>query len=173
MSHTPSDIRLQAARLLESAGAARAPVSLRDVVSALNLELVQKTREPFSSEAALESCGDSHAIVVRGGSGERRRRFAIAHEMGHFVLHPEILGPERGGGGVNAAWQAQEREADQFAAELLMPEPLVREAFVEQSGDVSRLADRFDVSRQAMRNRLRHLGLSGHRGDDASPRYTA
>ena len=171
MSHTLSDIRLQASRLLESAGAAREPVSLRDVVSALNLELVQKTREPFSSEAALEARGDGHAIVVRGGSDERRRRFTIAHEIGHFVLHPQRLSPERGGG-VNAAWQAQEREADQFAAELLMPEPLVREAFVEQGGDAARLADRFDVSRQAMRTRLRHLGLSGHRGDAASPRYS-
>ena len=74
---------------------------------------------------------------------------------------------------MNAAWQAQEREADQFAAELLMPEPLVREAFIEQGGDPSRLADRFDVSRQAMRNRLRHLGLGGGRGDSAAPRYSA
>ena len=171
MSHSAADIRLQAERLLHSAGVSREPVSLRDVVSALNLELVQKTREPFACEAALEPLGDGHAIVLRGGSDERRRRFTIAHEIGHFVLHPQRLSPERGGA-VNAALRAQEREADQFAAELLMPEPLVREAVVEQGGDVERLAGRFDVSRQAMQTRLRRLGLGGHHGDGTSPRHT-
>ena len=141
-------------------------------MSALNLELVQKTRDPFFCEAALEPRGDGHAIVLRGGSDERRRRFTIAHEIGHFVLHPQRLAPERGGA-VNAAWQGQEREADQFAAELLMPEHLVREAVVEHGGDVTRLADRFDVSRQAMQTRLRVLGLGGHHNDRRSPRHTA
>ena len=172
MSHSPADIRLQAARLLQSAGVSREPVSLRDVVSALNLEVVQTTGEPFQCEAALEPRGDGHRIVLRGATGEHRRRFTIAHEIGHFVLHPRRLAPERGGGG-NAAWQAQEREADQFAAELLMPEHLVREAVVTQGPDVDRLAGRFEVSRQAMQVRLRRLGLGGHHDDrhPARPAY--
>ena len=169
LCHSASDIRLQATRLLGTAGVSREPVSLLDVVSALNLELVQKTRDPFTCEAALEPLGDGHAIVLGGCTDERRRRFTIAHEIGHFVLHPERLRPERGGG-VNAAWQAQEREADQFAAELLMPEDLVRQAVVEQGADASRLADRFDVSLAAMRTRLRHLGLGAQHRDGPAPR---
>jgi len=161
VSHSSADIRLQASRLLQRAGVSREPVSLRDVVSALNLEVVQTTGEPFLSEGALQPLGDGHAIVVRGASSEHRRRFTIAHEIGQFVLHPGRLAPERGGA-VNQAWQELEREADQFAAELLMPEGLVREAVVEQGDDASRLADRFDVSRQAMQTRLRRLGLGGH-----------
>ena len=54
VNHPASYIRRQAARLLDSAGVSHEPVSLRDVVSALNLELVKRTREPFTSEAALE-----------------------------------------------------------------------------------------------------------------------
>ena len=169
MSHSSADIRLQAARLLQRAGVSREPVSLRDVVSALNLEVVQTTGEPFLSEGALQPMGDSHAIVVRGASNERRRRFTIAHEIGHFVLHPGRLAPERGGA-VSEAWQEQEREADQFAAELLMPEDLVREAVVEHGDDASRLADRFDVSRQAMQTRLRRLGLGAHHAGAAQRR---
>lgn len=164
MSHSAADIHRQADRLLQSAGVSREPVSLRDVVSALNLEVVQTAGEPFLCEAALEPRGDGHRIVLRGASSEQRRRFTIAHEIGHFVLHPQRLAPERGGAG-NAAWQAQEREADQFAAELLMPEHLVREAVALHGADVSRLAGRFDVSQQAMRTRLRRLGLGGHRDD--------
>jgi hypothetical protein len=164
VSHSSADIRRQAARLLQSAGVAHEPVSLRDVVSALNLEVVQAAGEPFVCEAALQPVGDGHTIVLRGASGEHRRRFTIAHEIGHFVLHPRRTAPERGGA-VNAAWRAQEREADQFAAELLMPEPLVREAVVEHGLDAGRLADRFDASRQAMQVRLRTLGLAAHRAD--------
>jgi len=164
MPHSASDIRRQATRLLGTAGVSHEPVSLRDVVSALNLEVVQRTGEPFRCEAALEPVGDGHAIVLGGCKDERRRRFTIAHEIGHFVLHPERSRPERGGG-VNAAWQSQEREADQFAAELLMPESLVRQAVVEQGADAFRLADRFDVSLAAMRVRLRRLGLAESRHD--------
>ena len=163
MKHSSADIRRQASRLLQSAGVSREPVSLRDVVSALNLEVVQTTGEPFLGEAALQPLGDAHAIVVRGASNARRRRFTIAHEIGHFVLHPGRLAPERGGA-VNEAWQLQEREADQFAAEILMPEDLVRAAALEQGADAG-LADRFDVSRKAMQARLRWLGIGGRHAE--------
>ncbi len=164
MNHPASDIRRQATRLLDSAGVSHEPVSLRDVVSALNLELVGKTREPFTSEAALEPLGDGRASVLNGAGDSGRRRFTIAHEIGHFVLHPERCRPERGGA-VNEAERMEEREADAFAAELLMPEHLVREAVREQGLDVARLADRFEVSRKAMQARLRHLGLAERHSD--------
>ena len=66
MGHSEPYISRQAARLLAAAGVMREPVSLRDVVSALNLEVVQTSREPFMSEAALEPIGDGYAIVLRG-----------------------------------------------------------------------------------------------------------
>jgi hypothetical protein len=168
VSHSISDIRREAARLLQTAGVSREPVSLRDVVSALNLEVVQSSGQPFVCEAALEPVGDGHRIVLNGPSSERRRSFTIAHEIGHFVLHPHRLAPQRGGV-VNSAWQGQEREADQFAAELLMPESKVREAVLQYGPDVDRLADRFDVSRKAMQTRLLWLGLSGHAGEGSQP----
>ena len=163
MTHSSAHIHRQAARLLVSAGVAHEPVDLRHVVSALNLELVARAHVPFSPEAALEPQGDGHAIVLGGGGSERRRRFTIAHEIGHFVLHPELARPERGGQ-VTEAGRVEEREADAFAAELLMPEPLVRQAAREHGADVDRLADRFDVSRSAMRNRLQRLDILERHG---------
>jgi hypothetical protein len=163
VNHPASDIRRQATRLLDSAGVSHEPVSLRDVVSALNLELVGKTREPFTSEAALEPLGDGRAIALNGGDSGRRR-FTIAHEIGHFVLHQEPSRPERGGA-VDEVGRREEREADAFAAELLMPEHLVREAVREHGPDVARLADRFAVSRKTMQARLRHLGLAERHSD--------
>jgi len=159
MTRGQDNIARRADDLLRAAGATREPVSLVDVVSTLNLSLIRAAREPFQSEAALVPLGDSHAIVLRGTGDERRRRFTIAHEIGHFVLHADRVAPERGGK-VNQAGRAQEREADAFAAELLMPEHLVRQAVLEVGADSARLAGRFEVSEQAMSVRLRRLGLA-------------
>jgi hypothetical protein len=169
MSHTPEAIRREAERLLEAAGASRPPVPLRDVVSMLNLSLVERAQEPFSaSEAALVPLGDGHAIELYGTRGDRRRRFTIAHEVGHFVLHPGRVRAERGGLN-NVGSQSQEREADLFAAELLMPEHLVRQAAFEVGADPRQLADRFDVSVQAMTVRLARLGLAERASDLLPP----
>ncbi len=164
----PESIRSEAEKLLLAAGVEQAPVPLRDVVSFLNLSLLEKSREPFSSEAALVPVGDGHVIELRGRGNERRLRFTIAHEIGHFVLHRGRVGNERGGM-ANQATARLEREADQFAAELLMPEHLVRQAALEEGADPHRLADRFEVSVQAMSLRLRRLGLAERQSDLLPP----
>ena len=170
MHRSTEAIRREAERLLKAAGATRAPISLRDVVSFLNLSLVERRREPFGSEAALVPLGEGHAIELRGASSERRLRFTIAHEIGHFLLHQDRAVTERGGA-TNRATARFEHEADQFAAELLMPEHLVRQAVLEDGADARRLADRFDVSAQAMSLRLRRLGLAERQSDLLPPSH--
>jgi hypothetical protein len=98
-----------------------------------------------------------------------RRRFTIAHECGHWVLHvanadqPVSCGPE------DVSEQAvvekvrqlrrREAEANAFARELLMPEPLVVEQAHATGCNLAALAERFDVSVPAIRLRLLTLGL--------------
>ena len=95
----------------------------------------------------------------------RRFRFTIAHEVGHWVCHClEGRAPDlepsycRPVDLTEAADRALEREANVFAAELLMPEPAVREAW-EELGDIAACAARFDVSPTAMQWRLYGYGL--------------
>ena len=90
----------------------------------------------------------------------RRFRFTIAHEVGHWVCHclegrAPSLAPSycRPVDLTEAADRTLEREANVFAAELLMPEPAVRAAWTE-FGDVAACAARFDVSPTAMHWRL-------------------
>ena len=98
-----------------------------------------------------------------------RRRFTIAHECGHWVLH---LGRGTGVGvycrpadvvdrpaADSLQLAVRERDANQFASELLMPEILVTEQARDTKGNISALAERFDVSVQAMRLRVQTLGL--------------
>jgi Zn-dependent peptidase ImmA (M78 family)/DNA-binding XRE family transcriptional regulator len=94
---------------------------------------------------------------------EGRRRFTIAHELGHLVLrhherfHLDLGSTATDGHPPGYDWLS-EREANDFAANLLMPDGEVRKQF-RASIPVEELAERFEVSAQAMRYRLINLGL--------------
>ncbi len=101
----------------------------------------------------------------------RRFRFTIAHEIGHWVCHcleGRARDPKpafcREVDLTEVADKTLEREANVFAAELLMPEPAVREAW-EELKDVTACAARFDVSPTAMQWRLHSFGLSNPPAD--------
>jgi len=102
-------------------------------------------------------------LGVNESDAENRKRFTIAHEIGHYILHPssllhydkpnmihyrstQVLGP-------------LEREANYFAAELLMPEDLVKQCIERGIRSVAELARRFQVSDEAMGYRLANLGF--------------
>lgn len=125
--------------------------------------------------------GVSGAIVVKKGKAkigynpaevEHRQRFTIAHELGHYLLHRDkmemfidktfyALRDENSSKGE----YKMEREANAFAAALLMPRSLViREAKkldfdLLDDKKLRKLADKFDVSTQAMSFRLANLNI--------------
>jgi hypothetical protein len=88
-----------------------------------------------------------------------RRRFTLAHEVGHWVCQvlegrvaPVFCRTEEVGVGEG---RALEREANVFAAELLMPQERVRVRF---DGSIVGTAEHFGVSEEAMGWRLYNLG---------------
>jgi IrrE N-terminal-like domain len=118
--------------------------------------------------------GEMVIWVDRGEAGRSpgRRRFTIAHEIGHLVLHVPAAGgsfydrpgdireiEESGPGQEVPELRRREREANVFARELLMPEALVDEQARATGFNLPALADRFEVSVPAMRLRLRLLKL--------------
>jgi hypothetical protein len=68
----------------------------------------------------------------------------------------------------NQEIRQREIEANAFAAELLMPAPLVEQAVERYGKDVAALAELFDVSRQAMQFRLEKLLLLPRAGPQTS-----
>lgn len=102
--------------------------------------------------------------------GKERQRFTVAHELGHYFLHsdekplfvdkkPKILfrNSASSSGEIH-----QEREANAFAASLLMPRKLIEkelESLPEETIDIIKsLSKIFKVSEQAMSFRLSNLG---------------
>lgn len=119
---------------------------------------------------------DPEEMVIWIDRGEARRspgrrRFTIAHEIGHLLLHVPVLHEvfydrpadirelDEDRSGAAADLPQREREANVFARELLMPEPLVNEQAHATGFNLSALAKRFEVSVPAMRLRLRLLKL--------------
>lgn len=103
------------------------------------------------------------------------QNFTVAHELGHFVLHKQHLVGRNTFDGVvrrdaqggldpftyiEAEDKMLEKEANRFAALLLMPSNLFRPAFERLDGDRTAVAKLFLVSEQAVGLRARELGLS-------------
>ncbi len=130
-----------------------------------------------------ESLPNSDGKIIRGNTKtlikvnsdikfEERKRFTIAHEIGHYLLHNKLELDVHNETSNSLNWfnsteqQAkkgiQEWEANDFAAELLMPEALVRkETFRKKfSPDlVKHLSTRFKTSITSIIYRLLSLDI--------------
>lgn len=103
-------------------------------------------------------------VIINSDQPYDRQRFSAAHELGHLILKHEC--PKAGAfvSHLGRRFDATEVHADQFASELLVPAPLLRERIKELPNaeplaeSVYRLAAAFLVSFQAMTLRLGRLG---------------
>jgi len=112
------------------------------------------------------------AIFVKAGVMSRRRRFTIAHELGHFLLpwhRQERFSCKSTDIRINTdkaseeVWSQQqiEVEANRFASELLMPQVEVERILDDQDVpeliDLVDLSEMFDVSVEAVVHRYKIL----------------
>lgn len=89
-------------------------------------------------------------------AGEGRARFTTAHELGHWAMHTNIPLARAKCGDGTPSYRLAEPQANQFAAEFLMPE-----CFISALDEEDDLIERFGVSWEAARNRLRYLHKNG------------
>lgn len=95
--------------------------------------------EPLAGcEASLVGFGRKGIITVAPGVSLERRRFSIAHEIGHWEQHRgqsfSCRVEERA---LDKAAKSKEREADDYASSLMMPTNLFKEAIISQKGGIS------------------------------------
>jgi hypothetical protein len=164
---TAAGAQAAAEQLLVAAGVNKAPVD----VDALARDCGVRVADfDFHGEVdgLVVQLGDGAAIGLdsKGQRTTGRRRFTLAHELGHHLLkHSSTFSVDFAdaggtqGGSPTYNWR-HERAANEFAANLLMPAALVGAAY-KKTPTVANLADRFDVSGQAMGFRLTALGLRG------------
>lgn len=91
--------------------------------------------------------GEPPVVLLNGGYPSDRKRHTLAHELGHLVMHARDISSE------------PEEEADEFAAELLMPAVEIRSELrglrLTQLPDLKR---RWGVSMRSLVYRAQKLG---------------
>lgn len=155
-------------RLLAEDNVIAAPVPVEAMAKSRGCKVVTGSLHPYSG--LLMRSREGTVIGVNEDHPPVRRRFTVAHELGHLLLHEgqQIrydldfkvnLRSKASSEGKNV----EEIEANFFASSLLMPEAMLeadpRTAFIHLDDDAAleTLAKAYKVSRQAMTIRLTRL----------------
>ena len=159
-----------------------------NIAKAENIE-IDKIAESLGIDVKGEELDDdiSGLFVMKNGKpfirfnnseGQKRRRFTIAHELGHYVLHREgtpLFVDKKNektlyrNSTSSSGEVKREREANAFAASLLMPEAFISDEMRNiplGKNPITHLANVFNVSEQAMSFRLSNLGYDFNYYDD-------
>lgn len=153
-----------------------APIQVETIARSTGAEIIKDDLgDAALSGFAIHKAG-SKIIGVNSTESDARQRFTIAHELGHLFLHKDTTVNYDQGGMMlfrtadhssTDGTDVKEIEANRFAAELLMPESLLRIDLAQEGltdleaddapGIISKLADKYEVSFQAMSIRLATL----------------
>lgn len=142
------------------------PVPIEALCAQLDIESIEVLEiEQFEGGLITDSERSSGVVLVRDGMLPARRRFTIAHELGHFLMPTHI--PNAAGRflcskadlGKLSAKEGDRRarmevEANRFASLILIPPPALRTALrplrEPNLEHVPALARQFGVSKEAM-----------------------
>lgn len=157
-----------------------AAVDIEKIARKLQIQIIKQDAAADSdiSGFLLRDFDNKKALIgVNGSHPLNRQRFTIAHEIGHYFLHNyegvHFDGKNTGlqmllrNGKSSEGTSVEEREANFFAAELLMPEMLLEKDIAKIDGvylldeddeSIKNLASEYQVSVRALTYRLSYLG---------------
>lgn len=144
-----------------------------------DLKIVTPTGMPAEYSGAIILQEGIYFILVNKAQPEKRQYFTIAHELGHYFLHKDYLATgkqildfdyftkidatgalyRQDSKEVDTETKRLEVEANNFAASLIMPAKLVKNAWEVTEGSIEACAEIFKVSTVAMSVRLERLRL--------------
>jgi Zn-dependent peptidase ImmA (M78 family) len=152
-------------------------VGVERIVASYGIELtLDKVDDDLSGFLVRDEQNLRKSVIGANKSHHRhRQRFTIAHELGHYLLHKGEtvhLDEGRRAFAINlrdaesaTGEDNEEKEANLFAAELLMPAKFLKKDLEGESLDIlegsvalDRLATKYRVSTQALTFRLANLG---------------
>lgn len=110
-------------------------------------------RDPLNGGAS------GYSIGVKASEGYRRKRFTIAHEIAHYILHRSKIGDELVDDAMYRSGLStrEEAQANQLAADILMPRQLIKLLQSQGLTDAASLANKLEVSEAAMKVRLSYF----------------
>lgn len=167
----PQDVAINATETLEklrtrlrAAGLLTVPLNVLAVAEFLGVEVVEEAMDDDLS-GYLELHDGQWVAGINAYHHLNRKRFTVAHEIAHLLLHSskktcfqDQTFARREADRSQTEGTSMEREADAFAAALLMPANDVRQAIDGGMTSLSALAEKFKVSALAMKFRVMNLG---------------
>jgi hypothetical protein len=145
------------------------PVDPFAIAGKLGLDVECVPLEPDVSGMLAKRPAEDPKVYINVSDNPKRRRFSCAHEIGHYVKRIKAGHDEdeeewgyidRRGPLAARGTNPEEIYANQFAAALLMPDERVK-IMVQEGRSLTAMAAEFDVSLEAMANRIDNLGLKG------------
>jgi Zn-dependent peptidase ImmA (M78 family) len=157
-------------RVLKELSIEKLPIDVNEIALHYGVKIKEDTFDDAISGFLISKNG-KNVIGINSNESSVRKRFTMAHELGHFILHSNkeddlfiskihFRDEESSTGEMK-----REREANAFAAGILMPRFLIEkelQQFKDKSAvedAVSCLANIFNVSEIAMSYRLLNLGF--------------
>jgi len=166
-------IRALADKILSQFRVDEAPVPIERIAQELGTTVQHAPAEDDLSGFLYRHRKSKTTIIgVNANHHPNRQMFTIAHELGHFLLHDvEDVHVDRGfcvqlrNRASSEGTSVEEKEANLFAAELLMPKTFLEQDLHDidvvdlvDEDVIAALARRYFVSTQAMTFRLAYLG---------------
>ena len=152
----------RAAQMLASLWDGKLPVDVKAIAQRAGVQVEEAWGLDVSGVVSTD--GTTPIIQINPAESLLRQRFTIAHELGHVSLghltreRPEFRDPTRNYTMSN--YDPKERDANRFAAALLMPGGAVKAVIMRmEEADIEALAEVFQVSKTAMSIRLKSLGV--------------
>lgn len=136
------DAPMSPADVVRACGFYRPPVDVYRIAEMLGIEVREVTSPGWSGACQYDPASGVATIWVRKEDHRLRKRFTVAHEIGHIVLHPPGVAYRD----IEFEGSCEERQANEYALGLLTPGFMVAALIPFYGGDFSRLAKAFDVS---------------------------
>lgn len=127
------------------------PIDVYELARNNGIEIIEQLfPNNYKNVSGFINIEDDHPVMyVNANDSQNRRKFTVAHELGHWILH-EILIREDPKKAVllrvalGANTDILEKEANAFAAELLVPMDIFSK--LKNNKSVKQLAELFQVS---------------------------
>jgi Zn-dependent peptidase ImmA (M78 family) len=160
-----NEIEQKIERILTAHGVKSAPVPVEEIAKQNDISIAKAPSDKFSGLLFRKENGPAF-IALNSSESPVRQRFTIAHELGHYFLHPNKTSfVDYRDNKKNILRGPKEVQANQFAAALLMPKRFLEKDVVSFASEglteenVALLATRYNVSEDAMKFRLMNLHL--------------
>ncbi len=155
-------VELKAQKILIEFGIYNPPVPIEEIVDKLGIKVSFAPSNDYSG-ILIRKKGQT-LMGINSNEPEARKRFSIAHELGHFLFSKKSVSVDyRISNYVEKP--EEEKHADSFAANILMPRRWVSRDFEKISrgtitqNNLTDLAKKYKVSPDAMKFRLANIGL--------------